>query len=86
MNVIELATSQSFAIISAMKNKIIFADQLRALAIISVVISHYFGIFWFDASLSSYINASESLGVVAPRVIAGINYIGIPTSLGDLLG
>ena len=61
-----------------MRHKILFADQLRSLAIISVLISHYFGIFWFDPALNRYINASEKLDIIAPQIIESINYIFIP--------
>jgi len=60
-------------------HKLLFADQLRALAIISVLISHYCGIFWFDSSIYSYINATPyKLDVIVPDIIKSINNIGIP--------
>jgi peptidoglycan/LPS O-acetylase OafA/YrhL len=56
-----------------MRQKLIFADQLRSLAIISVLISHYFGIFWFDPQLKVYINSLETLDTVVPKIIEMIN-------------
>jgi len=61
-----------------MRQKLIFADQLRSVAIISVLISHYFGIFWFDPQLKVYINSSETVDIVVPNIIKMINYINIP--------
>ncbi len=60
-------------------HKLLFADQLRALAVISVMISHYCGIFWFDPSIYSYINATPyKLDVLVPDIIKSIVDTGIP--------
>jgi peptidoglycan/LPS O-acetylase OafA/YrhL len=40
--------------------KVDFANTLRGIAALSVVISHYFGVFWlYRSAVSSFINAPE---------------------------
>lgn len=49
------------------------------MAVLSVTISHYFGIFWFDSSLSKYVNALPyKVDIDVPKIVEAINHIQIP--------
>jgi len=57
-----------------MKQKVLFADQLRALAVFFVVLAHYFGVFWYDPSMLNYTNvAPYNIDRTVPSLVAFIN-------------
>jgi peptidoglycan/LPS O-acetylase OafA/YrhL len=62
-----------------MHNKLLFAEQLRAIAVIFVIFAHYFGIFWYDPNISTYINSTpHSFNQTIPTFISFFNSINIP--------
>jgi peptidoglycan/LPS O-acetylase OafA/YrhL len=62
-----------------MHNKLLFAEQLRAIAVIFVVFAHYCGIFWYDPNMPTYINALPySINQPTPFFISFFNSTNIP--------
>ena len=62
-----------------MQHKILFADQLRALAIFFVLLAHYFGVFWYDPSILHYTNISPYLvDRTVPAYVPFVNPTFIP--------
>ncbi|SFV55922.1 acyltransferase 3 [hydrothermal vent metagenome] len=62
-----------------MHNKLLFAEQLRAVAVIFVVFAHYGGVFWYDPNIPSYINAiPHKMNIEIPSFIVFINTFPIP--------
>jgi len=57
-----------------MKQKIVFADQLRVLAVFFVVLAHYFGVFWYDPALLHFTNIFPStIDRKVPDFVAFVN-------------
>jgi peptidoglycan/LPS O-acetylase OafA/YrhL len=62
-----------------MHNRLLFAEQLRAIAVIFVVFAHYGGIFWYDPNISNYINSTPySVDKVVPFFVSTLNSTNIP--------
>ena len=62
-----------------MHNKLLFAEQLRAIAVIFVVFAHYCGIFWYDPNMPTYINALPySINQTTPFFVSFLNSTNIP--------
>lgn len=49
-----------------MSQKIIFAQQLRGVAALLVVVTHYFGVYWGAQEAVAYLSASPSLHMATP--------------------
>lgn len=50
------------------QNKFLFANQLRGIAVISVLLSHWFGMYWARSDLVAYYTASPQETGLAPEV------------------
>jgi len=62
-----------------MHNKLLFAEQLRAVAVIFVIFAHYFGIFWYDPNIPLYINASaDTIDLSVPSFVSFFNSFSLP--------
>ena len=59
-----------------MNERVEFANQLRAVAALSVLISHYLGVFWYSPHLVSQLIFSTPLSIPhIPKIIRIINHI-----------
>lgn len=48
-----------------MPEKVVFADKLRGLAALSVLISHYFGVFWVNPAVVSSFTGMPPVSIPA---------------------
>lgn len=57
-------------------NKIVFANQLRGLAVLCVVIAHYLGVYWFSRDVVGHYIGAPAVTGGAPRIFP---YVFFPT-------
>ncbi|MFZ6741876.1 hypothetical protein ACO0LC_01440 [Undibacterium sp. JH2W] len=59
---------------SSDKNKILFAHQLRGMAAVLVLVSHWFGVYWGMREAVSYYTASPVHAGASPLVYDIMSY------------